>query len=210
MSFDNDSPTLSHKAVSRKSKMKRRTSIRRKSYLLFLLFKRYLILFNIKLTDIEPEIDTNVEPNEIINDIRILYNFIEDHNEIIDKFPSEFAYIYRPFEFDKNSDDSLGRFKIRDPNEFIKESLYKKRDTNSDIHGVMLLCGKLVHDKDIEATLAILFSKDIFTEISAYEWWERNKERFISEYKQTLPDAEDLIKSILNIIIYRRSSITIY
>lgn len=60
----------------------------------------------------------------------------------------------------------------------------------------MLLCGKLVHDKDIEATLAILFSKDIFTEISAYEWWERNKERFISEYKQTLPDAEDLIKSI--------------
>lgn len=60
--------------------------------------------------------------------------------------------------------------------------------------GVSLLCGKLTHNPNQEATLSILFSKEKFTEITAYEWWEKNKERFINELHHTVIPTSELIK----------------
>ena len=87
------------------------------------------------------------------------------------------------FKFDPNSTENEGRWRLKDPKEFISYFRLKSTDPKvserlKDIgrKGISYVMGKTKDNpRDIQD---IRFYKGIWTEEEAGEWWEANKDKF--------------------------------
>ena len=75
------------------------------------------------------------------------------------------------FKFDPNSTKNQGRWRLRDPKDFVSGSYITKKMKN----GISYILGKL-DDKFV--VQAIRFDKDKWTEKEAAEWWEKRKSKY--------------------------------
>jgi len=84
------------------------------------------------------------------------------------------------FKFDPNSTKNQGRWRLRDPDDFVSDSYITKKNDN----GISYILGKLKHGDDEKFYVqAIRFEKDQWTEEEASKWWNQHKKKFIKHWK---------------------------
>ena len=85
------------------------------------------------------------------------------------------------FKFDPNSTKNWGRWRLRDPKDFISESFITKKTKNNIIY----ILGKLKNnDNDKFIVQAIRFDKNKWTEKEAGKWWEERKSKYEKLWKE--------------------------
>jgi DNA polymerase/3'-5' exonuclease PolX len=85
------------------------------------------------------------------------------------------------FKFDPNSTKNQGRWRLRDPNDFIKNK-YITRKLKT---GISYILGILKDNKENKYTVqAIRFDKNIWSEKEAKIWWNENKYKYVKTWTQ--------------------------
>ena len=93
--------------------------------------------------------------------------------------------------FDRSSSDEIGRFRVRDARDFYPESLRRIsvpfNDNSLDSSdGIWFLVGKKMNEtkSNSQNVVTILFSRSLFNEEDAADWWERNKSEILGLYHE--------------------------
>jgi len=102
----------------------------------------------------------------------------------VDIFTDPFSFagkaLYRRrgdlFQFDPNSTQNEGRWRLKDPKHFTKYFRVKSKTP-----GITYVMGHNRKTKKVEVQ-AIRFNKKIMNERKAAQWWRRNKDRFRKEW----------------------------
>lgn len=84
------------------------------------------------------------------------------------------------FKFDPNSTKNQGRWRLRDPNDFIKNK-YITRKLKT---GISYILGFLKDNNNKYIVQAIRFDKNIWTEKDAKIWWNENKYKYVKTWTQ--------------------------
>jgi len=104
-------------------------------------------------------------------------NIAERVEEPVPDNPDPDAFSEGTFFTRIDDDQQLGYRSIRESEQFVATSMYKRKDRVTKQLGLSLLCGKIDRPPNEEKVISLIFDLATFSEEQAYKWWLTNRHR---------------------------------